>query len=153
MSGSRNFAAAFSAVTKPAAPGPNRVVALAPTDRLVEFVESCETVMQVVFDDPGTAELMPGVAVVEQAALLKAFLAYVACVAPQHEDPEQLTRWLARCQPRLWAALGFKRPPAATTVELAFSLLCDRNHQAPELRALVAAVECFASANLLRELG
>lgn len=131
MAASRNFAAAFSAVTAPAAPPAPRVVPLMPTERLVEFVASCETVMHVAFDDPAAAELLPGVAVGDQSAVLKAFLTYVACVAPQHEDPEQLTDWLARCQPRLWRALGFKRAPSTTTLELAFSLLCDRSHQAP----------------------
>jgi hypothetical protein len=151
MSASRNIAAAFSAVTAPAAALPAPVAPLAPTDRLVEFVESCETVMQVACDR--AAELLPGVAVDDPAAMLKAFLTYVACAAPDHEDPAQLTAWLARCQPRLWSLLGFQRPPSLTTVELAFSLLCDRGHQAAELRALVAAVECFASAKLLAELG
>jgi hypothetical protein len=153
MAASRNFAAAFGAVTAAAAVSTPRVVPLMPTDRLVEFVESCETVMEVSFEDPAAAELLPGVAVGEQAAVLKAFLTYVACVAPHHEDPEQLAGWLARCQPRLWTTLGFKRAPSTTMLELAFSLLCDRGHQAPELRALVAAVECFASAKLLQELG
>lgn len=153
MSASRDFAAAFGAVGIAAVIPTPRVVPLMPTDRLVEFIESCETVMQVAFDDPAAAELMPGVAVSDQASVLKAFLTYVACVAPNHEDPAQLAAWLDRCQPRLWSALGFRRPPTTTTVELAFSLLVDRAHQAPELRALVAAVECFASADLLAELG
>jgi hypothetical protein len=95
---------------------------------------------------------MPGVHVAHQRELLNAYLLFVASDATNEDDPDRLANWYARMTADVWKLLGFSQRPSLLTLELAFSLLEQRDHQAPELRALILAVRFFGGADLLRGL-
>jgi hypothetical protein len=153
MSASRNFAAAFAAVTQVAQPLPppsSRVVA---SDLVTDFVDACDTAIELAFEDPSAADLTPGLDIEEPAAMLKAYLLFLACWAPysngEDHNAAEVDDWFELVTPRVWQMLGFRARPTRLSLGLAFSLLGGREHQAPELRALMWAVRDFAASGLM----
>lgn len=98
-------------------------------------------------------ELLPGIDVAQPVAMLKAFLLFLVTEAlhanSDNIDGELVTAWHGRVTPRLWTLLGFRPEPSLLTVQLAFSLLGESEHLAPEMRALVWAVGDFAACGLM----
>jgi hypothetical protein len=149
----RNPAAAFAAVMSPAVPLPAPRGRIAASQPVEDFVEACDSAIDLAFDDVDEADLTPGVDVEDPRAMLKAYLLFLAAGAPYGDgeayDAGDVDDWFEMVTPRVWSLLGFARPPAHLMVGLAFSLLGARDHQAPELRALIWAVRDFAASNLM----
>lgn len=120
------------------------------TDYVAEFIEVCESAIEVAYgDDVASAEFAPGVAVSAPLPMLLAYLLYLAAAAPD-DTPERVSDWYAHVDRVTWERLGFATAPARLEVELAFSLMGRHEHQAPELRSLIAFVEFLAGADMLR---
>ena len=132
--------------------------AIVDTELLAEFIDICDTAIDCAFDLPSSgADVLPGIDVPSPVSMLKAYLLYVACEAPsglQGWSSGQYADWYRRVSGDVWRLLGFgDRPPPRLRVELAFAALSEGpGHQAPELRALVFAVEQFTTAGMLRGL-
>lgn len=153
MSSSRNFRALFNAATHSAAPPPLRVSRLVASDVVAQFVEACDTAIDLAFDTPGATELLPGVDVAMPFELLKAYLLFLAteglCCASDIEAGV-CEAWFEGVTSHVWKLLGFaERAPAKMTVQLAFTLIGQREHQAPELRALIWAIGDLAASNVM----
>jgi len=154
----RDIPGAFDAVMRPAAASPlsvgPAVAAVAPpsdpVDYVAEFVDVCDAAIDIAFDEPPTPDLLPGLAVEQPLAMLKAYLLYLAATAPHDQKPGRLEDWFEHVDVATWRKLGFERRPARLHVELAFALAREREHQAPELRGLIALVELLSGAALLR---
>jgi hypothetical protein len=149
---SRNFAAAFNAVTRTAAPSPPRDARVLATELIAHFIDACDSALDLAFDEPGVAELLPGVDVAQPAAMLKAYLLFLATEsrAAGGPVPGAVEGWYERVTPMGGRLLGFgERAPAKMMVGLAFSLIGEREHQAPELRALIWLVGDLAGCKLL----
>jgi hypothetical protein len=119
------------------------------TNLVAEFIDVCLCAIDVAFDG---RELLPDVAVEEPRQMLLAYLLYLAATAPDDADPSRLADWLAHVDRGTWRLLHFSRAPRRLDIELAFSLIGRRQHQAPELRGLIALVQLLAGAELLRGL-
>jgi hypothetical protein len=147
-----SLAPAFGPGRQPAAPLPSTSFRIVETDVVTGFVAACDAAVDLAFDTPGIAELLPG-DVAPKAALLKAFLLFLATegrIAGENIELADYDDWYARLDPEVWTLLGFGgRGPGKVTVALAFSLLGKRQHQAPELRALIWLVGELAARNLL----
>lgn len=153
MSASRNFAAAFAAVTQAAQPLPPTTSRVVASDLVADFIDACDTAIGLAFDDPTTADLTPGLDVEEPAAMLKAYLLFLASWSPhagrESFDAADVDDWFEAVTPRVWLLLAFRSQPSRLAIGLAFSLLGDAEHQAPELRALLWAVRDFAASGLM----
>jgi len=151
-----SLAATSGSARQPVASLPSASFRIVETDVVIAFVAACDAAVDLAFDTPGIAELLPGVDVAPKAALLKAFLLFLATegrIAGEHIEVADSDGWYARLDPEVWALLGFGgRAPGTVTVALAFSLLGKRQHQAPELRALIWLVGELAARNLLQGL-
>lgn len=153
MAAGRNFAAAFAAVTQGAQPLPATTSRVVASDPVVDFVAACDAAVDLAFDDPSAADFTPGLDVEEPAAMLKAYLLFLACWYPfsrgEDFDASAVDDWFEHVTPPVWRLLGFRAPPTRLSLGLAFSLLGEREHQAPELRALLWAVRDFAASGLM----
>jgi hypothetical protein len=152
--GGRNYAAAFNSVTRAAVPLPAPVSRVVGSDAVAQFIDICDTALDLAFDEPGSAVLLPDVDVPTPEAVLKAYLLFLATegIHPEAEaGPARFDAWYERVTPPVWRLLGFEDdPPAKLVLSMAFSLLGQREHQAPEVRALIWALGDLASCNLLR---
>lgn len=135
-------------------PPPGRV--LGATSAVADFIDACDTALDCAWDGSATHDLMPGVPVEAKAAVLKAFLLFLATegvVANGDVDPDRFDRWYERVTAEVWELLGFaQRPPAKMTFALAFSLAAEHEHQAPEVRAVIWLVGDLAACRLLTGL-
>lgn len=120
------------------------------TDYLAEFVDVCTAAIEVAFGRTlERCNVAPGVAVPTPLPMLLAYLLYLASTAPADEDPDRFADWFGHVERATWRRLGFTDAPARLEVELAFTLLRERAHQAPELHGLIALVEFLAGAGLI----
>lgn len=116
---------------------------------MAEFIDVCTSAIEVAYGrDPANVDVAPGVTVPAPLPMLLAYLLYLASTAPD-DDLERLADWFAHVDRPTWKRLGFAQAPPRLHVELAFSLMAQRQHQAPELYSLIALVELLAGADLL----
>jgi hypothetical protein len=125
----------------------------APTDFVAEFIDVCTAAIEVAFGRSlSRCDVAPGVAVEQRLPLLLAYLLYLASTAPDDADADRLADWFSHVDRATWKRLGFDERPSRLHVELAFTLLRERAHQAPQLHGLIALVEFLAGAGLLHGL-
>jgi hypothetical protein len=150
-----NHLAAFNAVTQPAAVR-RSLPRIGASEHIEDFIEALDNALDLAFAGVDAADLTPGVDIEHPAAMLKAYLLFLvgrgAMAGDDSIDASDFDDWSEQVAPGVWRLLGFPRPPALLTVALAFSVLGNPQHQAPELRALIWAVGDFASSNLLPSL-
>lgn len=150
--GGRNYRAAFNAVTRAAAPLPSPAARVGDGELVAEFIGVCDAALDLAFDDPREAVLAPDVDVPQPGSFIKAYLLFLATegICPNADvEPGTFEAWFERVSPAVWSLLGFEQPPSRMMVGLAFSLLGQREHQAPELRALIWALGELAAVNLM----
>ena len=71
-------------------------------------------------------------------------------MADSEVDAATFERWHGRLSAEVWWLLGFgQRPPEKMRLALAFSLIAQREYQAPELRGVIWLVDGRASSKLL----
>lgn len=121
-------------------------------DLVEDFIHACEHALTLAFD-ADNPDVTPGVEVDQPRAMLKAYLLFLATwgamAGDERLDAADVNDWGQSVTPAVWQLLGFDRPPTLLSIGLAFSLLGNRQHQAPELRALIWAVGDFAACNLM----
>jgi len=151
MAANRNFIAAFNSVTAAASPLPAPVKYVVASDSIAEFIDSCDSAIccgMAVGADP-----LPGVDVERPWSMFKAYLLLLANegLTPQSDalDSKLIKDWHARVTARVWRLLEFDGEPSLLTVQLAFSLLSEHGHLAPEMRALAWAVGDFAACGFM----
>jgi len=145
-----NYAAVFGAVL-PATAASATVTRPAVSQALADFIDACDTAVVVAFDDPAAADWLPGVDVPRPASVLKAYLLFLAqerCL-PAELDAAAFERWYQRVPADVWQLLEFHRPPVKLKLSLAFSLIGQPQHQAPQLRGLIWLLGDLAACGLL----
>jgi hypothetical protein len=151
MTANRNFVAAFAAVNQNAQPLVRPASLIVASDTVAEFIDACDSA--IVCGLPIDGDPLPGVDVEQPWSMLKAYLLFLANEGVMSDsdaiDGERVKDWHARVAPRVWSLFGFHREPSLLTVELAFSLVCDHEHVAAGMRALVWGVGEFAAIGLM----
>lgn len=151
-SGGPNYYTAFNNLSRTAVQLPSPRAQVVRSQPMEAFIEVCGAALDLAFDDPGSAELMPGVDIEEPLAVVKAYLLFLANVGlmPTSETSADVyDDWHETVTEPVWKLLGFERKPPTMALGMAFMLLAQREHQAPELRALIWAVGELAAARLL----
>lgn len=143
----------FNRVTAAAAPRqPGPASRVSSSERVAEFIGVCDVALDLAFDDPREAVLAPDVDVPQPGSFIKAYLLFLTTegICPTADvEPGSFDAWYERVSPAVWSLLGFEQPPSKMMVGLTFSLLGQREHQAPELRALIWALGELAAVNLM----
>jgi len=150
---SPDYPTVFSTVMGAARATPATPRPPAMSDSLGEFIDACDSAIELAFNDPASADPLPGVDVPRAASVLKAYLLFLASertFADSEVGAEAFERFYECLPAEVWRQLGFgNQPPAKMKLALAFSLIGQREHQAPELRGVIWLIGDLAASGLL----
>src|SRR5579875_2583672 len=73
-----DYVAAFGAVTRAATPLPSPAARVGPSEAIEQFIDICDGALDLAFDEPAAAVLLPDVDVPSQAPIVKAYLLFLA---------------------------------------------------------------------------
>jgi hypothetical protein len=103
-----NYLSAFSAVTGQAVANTSARARTftAPNECVAEFIACCDAAIELAFDEPEAAVLIPGVGVKQARPTVNSYLLFVASEATNEEDPDRLANWYSRMTPGVWNCSG-----------------------------------------------